>query len=94
MGVVKVCVPRCDTVSRLKLNRTDFENHILRPAPNDQSETEFISYNNKVRCGQSYAATPPRSACVVLLLLPCSTACGNRQRSDEGGTGLQGEKKG
>lgn len=45
---LKVCVPRCDTVSRLKLGRTDFENHILHPDPSDESESKFISYNNKV----------------------------------------------
>ena len=27
----QILVPRCDTASRLKLTRSDFENHILRP---------------------------------------------------------------
>jgi hypothetical protein len=27
----QILVPRCDTASHLRLNRSDFENHILRP---------------------------------------------------------------
>ena len=34
-------------MSRLKLSRTDFENHMLRPAE-EVAEREFVSANNKV----------------------------------------------
>lgn len=44
----QIFVPRADTVSRLKLNRTDFENHILRQAGGETSTT-LISTNGKVR---------------------------------------------
>ena len=30
-SIPQILVPRCDTASRLRLNRSDFENHILRP---------------------------------------------------------------
>jgi hypothetical protein len=42
-----IFVPRADTVSRLKLNKTDFENHILRQRGGDMS-TSLISSNGKM----------------------------------------------
>lgn len=50
----QIFVPRADTVSRLKLNKTDFENHILRQKGGDKS-TSLISTNGKVM---------PASVCV------------------------------
>lgn len=34
-------------MSRLKLSRTDFENHMLRPV-NKDAQKDFVSANNKV----------------------------------------------
>lgn len=42
--LVKICVPRSDTVSRLKLSQSDFENHILRP----NADNKYTSLNEKV----------------------------------------------
>lgn len=41
-------MPRCETVFRLKLDRKDFENHILRPVEPENVDNHFISFNNKV----------------------------------------------
>ncbi|KAL5467287.1 hypothetical protein EMCRGX_G031494 [Ephydatia muelleri] len=38
-----VCVPRRDTLSRLKLSQNDFENHILRP----NADNKYTSLNEK-----------------------------------------------
>jgi hypothetical protein len=47
MEKLLIFVPRADTVSRLKLNKTDFENHILRQRGGDMS-TSLISSNGKM----------------------------------------------
>lgn len=44
---LQIFVPRADTVSRLKLNKTDFENHILHQNGGEMS-TNLISSNGKV----------------------------------------------
>lgn len=46
----QICVPRMDSVSRLKLGRADFESHILQPVEESHSR-ELLSVNNKVRFG-------------------------------------------
>ena len=42
----QICVPRSDTVSRLKLGRNDFENHVLIPCR--ENGMSYRSVNNKV----------------------------------------------
>ena len=44
--VHQICVPRSDTVSRLKLGRNDFESHVLIPCSEDG--VSYRSVNNKV----------------------------------------------
>ncbi len=43
---LQIFVPRADTVSRLKLTKVDFENHVVMPT---SEEGRFISLNRKVR---------------------------------------------
>ena len=44
MILTQICVPRVDTVGRLKLTLADFENHILRQIEG----SKFRSLSNKV----------------------------------------------
>ena len=44
---VQIFVPRSDTVTRLKLTKTDFENHIVMTTENSE-ECSFLSVNGKV----------------------------------------------
>ena len=54
---LQIFVPRADSVTRLKLNKTDFENHIFRQSGGDSSTT-LISCNGKVRYTHSLCIKP------------------------------------
>ena len=63
-SLMQIFIPRADTVSRLKLNKTDFENHILCQR-GDETATSLISANGKVL-----------SVCVCAVLVALSVTDG------------------
>ena len=49
----QILVPRCDTASRLRLNRSDFENHILRPKYSTEEATTSLGGGGAMVEGES-----------------------------------------
>ena len=51
---LQICVPRAEAVLRMKLNQSEFENHILMPYmaspghPTNDGSSYFVSVNGKV----------------------------------------------
>lgn len=45
---LQICVPRLGSASRLQMNRSDFESHLLVPASSDDEERTFVTPNAKV----------------------------------------------
>lgn len=62
-SLLQIFVPRADTVSRLKLNKTDFDNHIFYQSGGEVSNT-LVSNNGKVGCLLLVLCDESTSLCV------------------------------